>query len=56
MYNLTASAVSGTPTPSDESSEVAWVRREDLGSCSMDRSMRMRIGHYLQERTTPYLG
>jgi len=53
---LTASAVGGTPTPSDESSEVAWVRREDLGSYSMDRSMRMRIGHYLQGRTTPYLG
>ena len=53
---LTASAVGGTPTPSDESSEVAWVRREDLGSYSMDRSMRLRIGHYLQGRTTPYLG
>ena len=53
---LTASAVSGTPTPSDESSEVAWVRREDLGSYSMDRSMRVRLGHYLQGRTTPYLG
>jgi len=53
---LTASAVGGTPTPSDESSEVAWVRREDLGSYSMDRSMRVRIGHYLQGRTTPYLG
>jgi len=53
---LTASAVSGTPTPSDESSEVAWVRRADLDGYSMDRSMRMRIGHYLQGRTTPYLG
>ena len=53
---LTASAVSGTPTPSNESSEVAWVRREDLDSYSMDRSMRMRIGHHLRGRTTPHLG
>ena len=53
---LTASAVGGTPTPSDESSEVAWVRREDLGGYSMDRSMRVRIDHYLQGRTTPSLG
>src|ERR1700691_5671303 len=42
---LAASAVSGTPTPSDESSEVTWAAREDLGSYSMDRSMRVRIGH-----------
>jgi ADP-ribose pyrophosphatase YjhB (NUDIX family) len=53
---LTASAVSGTLTSSNESSEVAWVAREDLGSYSMDRSMRMRIGHYLQGQATPYLG
>jgi 8-oxo-dGTP pyrophosphatase MutT (NUDIX family) len=53
---LTASAVSGTPTPSNESSEVAWVGRDDLDGYSMDRSMRVRIGHYLQGRTTPYLG
>jgi ADP-ribose pyrophosphatase YjhB (NUDIX family) len=53
---LTASAVGGTPTPSDESSEVAWVRRGDLDGCSMDRSMRVRGGHYLRGRTTPYLG
>ena len=53
---LTASMAGGTPTPSDESREVTWVRREDLDSYSMDRSMRVRIGHYLQGRTTPYLG
>jgi ADP-ribose pyrophosphatase YjhB (NUDIX family) len=53
---LTASVGGGTPTTSDESSEVAWVRREDLGSYSMDRSMRLRIGHYLEGRATPYLG
>jgi ADP-ribose pyrophosphatase YjhB (NUDIX family) len=53
---LTAEPVGGTPTPSDESSEVKWVRREDLDGYQMDRSMRLRIGHYLEGPTAPYLG
>ena len=53
---LTARATGGTPTPSDESSEVRWVPREDLGGYSMDRSMRLRIGHFLEGRVGPYLG
>lgn len=53
---LTARAVGGSPAPSDESREVAWVPREELDGYPMDRSMRLRIGHYLQGRATPYLG
>jgi 8-oxo-dGTP pyrophosphatase MutT (NUDIX family) len=53
---LTASAVSGDPAPSEESSDVRWVPGADLDSYPMDRSMRLRIGHYLQGRPTPYLG
>jgi hypothetical protein len=53
---LTARATSGEPTRSEESSEVRWVARKDLGGYSMDRSMRLRIGHYLDGRATPYLG
>ena len=53
---LTARATGGAPTPSDESSEVRWVPRQDLGGYPMDRSMRMRIEHYLEGRATPYLG
>ncbi len=53
---LTARATGGAPTPSDESSEVRWVPRADLGSYSMDRSMRLRIGHFLDGRAGPYLG
>ena len=41
---LTARATGGELTPSDESSEVRWVPRVDLGGYSMDRSMRLRIG------------
>ena len=53
---LTARATGGELTPSDESSEVRWVPRAGLGGYSMDRSMRLRIGHYLEGRATPYLG
>ena len=53
---LTARATGGAPTPSDESSEVRWVQQGDLGTYSMDRSMRLRIGHFLDGRAGPYLG
>ena len=53
---LTAHATSGDLTPSDETSDVRWVRREDLGNYPMDRSMSLRIGHYLADLAVPYLG
>src|SRR5690242_11447732 len=53
---LTARATGGEPTRSEESSEVRWVPRVELGGYAMDRSMRLRIGHYLEGRATPYLG
>ncbi|MFI6817236.1 NUDIX hydrolase [Nonomuraea sp. NPDC050328] len=53
---LTGRAVSGEPTPSDESREVRWVPREQITSLRMDRSMRMRIEHYLAGADLPYLG
>lgn len=54
---LTAAPVGGHPTPSSESSEVRWVPRDDLESYRMDRSMTVRVQHYLAERSaTPYIG
>jgi hypothetical protein len=53
---LTGRATSGEPTCSEESSEVRWVPRKNLSSYSMDRSMRLRIEHFLKGRATPYLG
>lgn len=43
---LTARAVSGQPTPSDESTEVRWVPLAEAENYTMDRSMRLRIKHY----------
>ncbi|MEV5554361.1 NUDIX domain-containing protein [Nonomuraea wenchangensis] len=53
---LTARAVSGEPTPSDESREVRWVPRDRVAALRMDRSMRMRIEHYLVGTGLPYIG
>jgi 8-oxo-dGTP pyrophosphatase MutT (NUDIX family) len=53
---FTARATGGTPTPSSESREVLWVDRDKLVDLQMDRSMRMRIEHYLENRPTPHLG
>jgi ADP-ribose pyrophosphatase YjhB (NUDIX family) len=53
---LTARPVSGEPTPSDESREVRWVSPDAVGSLPMDRSMQMRIDHYLTGNGKPHLG
>jgi 8-oxo-dGTP pyrophosphatase MutT (NUDIX family) len=54
---LTAVPVGGQPTPSDESSDVRWVPRDDLAGYQVDRSMRLRLDHYLSGRGgSPYLG
>ncbi|MGI5285147.1 NUDIX hydrolase [Nonomuraea polychroma] len=53
---LTGRALSGEPTPSDESREVRWVSRDQVAALRMDRSMRMRIEHYLAGTGLPYIG
>jgi ADP-ribose pyrophosphatase YjhB (NUDIX family) len=50
---LTARPVSGTPTTSDESTEVRWVPAADLPGYTMDRSMRIRINDYLRGAPDP---
>jgi 8-oxo-dGTP pyrophosphatase MutT (NUDIX family) len=46
----------GAPTPSAESTGVRWVRPDEVGSLSMDRSMRMRIDHYLASSGDVHIG
>jgi ADP-ribose pyrophosphatase YjhB (NUDIX family) len=54
---LTGVETGGRPTPSSESSEVRWVPQEDIAEYQVDRSMRLRIEHYLAGRGgSPYLG
>lgn len=44
---FTARPLSGEPTPSDESKEVVWVPKAELAGYRMDRSMRLRVDHFL---------
>jgi len=54
---LTATATRGEPTPSSESSDVRWTPVADLSRYEMDRSMRLRLEHYLVSSTgQPYIG
>jgi 8-oxo-dGTP pyrophosphatase MutT (NUDIX family) len=50
---LIARPIGGNPTPSDESTEVCWVPSSEIGDYGMDRSMRLRIEHYLEHRESP---
>jgi ADP-ribose pyrophosphatase YjhB (NUDIX family) len=53
---FTARPIGGEPRPSNESSEVRWVPSDQVGRLSMDRSMWMRIAHYLAGNERPHLG
>ena len=50
-----ARPVSGAPTPSDESREVRWFGG-GIAALQMDRSMRLRLDHYLYGGGRPHLG
>lgn len=50
-----ARAIGGELATSSESSEVRWIARSELGNLQMDRSMRRRIDHYLEDAGTPYI-
>ena len=53
---LTARKTGGRPAPSSESTKVEWVEPAHAADLTMDRSMRVRVGHYLDRRDNPYLG
>jgi ADP-ribose pyrophosphatase YjhB (NUDIX family) len=53
---LTARPTGGEPTPSDESSQVRWVRLDETAGYRMDPSMRLRVDHYAAHRDEPYIG
>jgi ADP-ribose pyrophosphatase YjhB (NUDIX family) len=53
---FTARPIGGRPRPSDEASEVRWVPPDRVGGLVMDRSMWMRVAHYLAGNEKPHLG
>jgi ADP-ribose pyrophosphatase YjhB (NUDIX family) len=52
---LSGRPIGGTLTPSDETTEVRWVPPSEVTGYNMDRSMRMRIEHYLDRPAAPVL-
>jgi ADP-ribose pyrophosphatase YjhB (NUDIX family) len=53
---LTARPLRGELTPSSESSEVRWVPPSEVLGYTMDRSMRIRIGDYLDRGESAVVG
>ena len=52
---LIARPMSGKPTPSSETSEVRWISASEVLNFTMDRSMRIRIKHYLNHTEAPVI-
>ena len=46
----------GTLAIDHESTDIAWTSPDDIGTINMHPSMRLRISHYLEARTSPHLG
>ncbi len=53
---FTTRLLGGTLRPSTETSEVCFVAPAALSSIQINPSMRLRINHYLEGRSAPYIG
>ncbi|MBC2873625.1 MULTISPECIES: NUDIX hydrolase [Streptomyces] len=53
---FTARITGGEPVISDESTELRFVRADELDALPMHRTQRLRLRHFLEERPSPYLG
>jgi 8-oxo-dGTP pyrophosphatase MutT (NUDIX family) len=53
---FTTRILGGQPATSSETSEVQFVAPEQLDALNIHPSMRLRIDHYLQRRSVPYIG
>lgn len=53
---FTARTVGGGLAISDESTELRFVGPAEIGSLPMHHTQRLRVEHFLESRSTPYLG
>lgn len=53
---FTTRLVGGDLLIDSESTDIAWTYPQAISSLNMHPSMRLRIQHYLEHRSTPYLG
>ncbi|GGZ21558.1 putative MutT/NUDIX-like protein [Streptomyces inusitatus] len=51
-----ARVIGGTPTISDESTELRFVDPGELAALPMHHTQRLRLTHFLENRPAPYLG
>lgn len=58
QFNIcfTARITGGTLAISDESTELRFVTSGELDALPMHHTQRLRLRHYLEHRTQPYLG
>jgi ADP-ribose pyrophosphatase YjhB (NUDIX family) len=53
---FTARVVGGELSISDESEELRFVAPEDIDALPVHHTQRLRLTHFLEQRTAPYLG
>jgi ADP-ribose pyrophosphatase YjhB (NUDIX family) len=53
---FTTKLLGGQLGTSSETSEVEWVATDRMNSLNIHPSMRLRIDHYLEQRSEPYIG
>jgi ADP-ribose pyrophosphatase YjhB (NUDIX family) len=58
QFNICFSArlLGGTLRASDESTEVAWITPQSLKELPIHDTTRLRLRHFLERRTSPYVG
>ena len=58
QFNICFSArlLGGTLRASDESTEVAWITPHSLEELPIHDTTRLRLRHFLERRTSPYVG
>lgn len=58
QFNICFSArlLGGTLRTSDESTEVAWITPQSLEELPIHDTTRLRLRHFLERRTSPYVG
>ncbi|MEG3630002.1 NUDIX domain-containing protein [Streptomyces poriticola] len=53
---FTARITGGSPTVSEESTELRFVKPSELKALPMHHTQRLRLQHFLERRSAPYLG
>lgn len=52
---LVAAPLGGKLMVSDESCDVKWLSRNEVGALNMDRSMKLRLSHYFSRNASPVI-